>query len=208
MDDVVKILKDAGAILEGHFIGTSGRHMSLYLPKDLWFPHTGIVSKVCEMLAEMNRNKNIDVVVGPAIGGVVLSTWTAYYLSRMTGRDVLSVFTEKTPENGQVFKRGYDHMVKGKRVLLVEDTVATGSSIRKVVDAIQAAGGDLVQISLVINRVSKNVNPETFGVPLNALGEVPAETYAEDEVPDWLKNVPVNVQFGHGKEYLKEHPQK
>lgn len=207
MDDVVKILKDAGAIIEGHFIGTSGRHMSVYISKDLWFPHTETVSKVCSMLAELNKDKNIDVVVGPALGGIVLSTWTAYYLSKITGKEVLSLFTEKTPENGQIFKRGYDKIVKGKRVLLVEDTVATGSSIRKVVDAIREAGGDLVQISLVINRVSKNVNPETFGVPLNALGEVPAETYGEDEVPDWLKKVSINTQFGHGEKYLKEHPQ-
>ncbi|MBI3573438.1 orotate phosphoribosyltransferase [Candidatus Kaiserbacteria bacterium] len=207
MDDVVQMLKDAGAILEGHFVGTSGRHMSLYITKDAWFPHTELVSKVCAMLAELNKDKNIEIVVGPAVGGVVLSTWTAYHLSRITGKEVLSLFTEKTSENGQVFKRGYDKMVKGKRVLLVEDTVATGSSIRKVVDTIQAAGGDLVQISLVINRVSKDVNAESFGVPVNALGEVPADTYAEDEVPDWLKKIPINTTVGHGAAYIKEHPQ-
>lgn len=205
MDDVVEILKKAGAILEGHFIGTAGRHMSLYITKDAWFPHTEIVSKVCGMFAELNKDKDIDVVVGPALGGVVLSTWTAYHLSKLKGKDILSLFTEKTPENGQVFKRGYDKVVKGKKVLLVEDTVATGSSIRKVIDAIREAGGDLVQISLVINRVSKDVNAESFGVPLNALGEVPAETYAENEVPEWLKKIPINTEFGHGAKYLKEH---
>jgi orotate phosphoribosyltransferase len=205
MEDVVQILKDAGAILEGHFVGTSGRHMGVYISKDLWFPHTALVSKVCGMLAELNKDKDIDVVVGPALGGVVLSSWTAYHLSKLKGKDILSLFTEKTPENGQVFKRGYDALVKGKNVLLVEDTVATGSSIRKVIDAIRDAGGNLVQVSLVINRVSKDVNAETFGVPVNALGEIPAETYGEDEVPDWLKQVPINTQFGHGAKYLKEH---
>ncbi|MEK9176701.1 MAG: phosphoribosyltransferase family protein, partial [Patescibacteria group bacterium] len=163
MEDVVKLLKEAGAILEGHFIGTSGRHMSVYITKDTWFPHTATVSKVCLMLAELNKDKGIEVVVGPALGGVVLSTWTAYHLSQMTGKEVLSVFTEKTPENGQVFKRGYDKLVAGKRVLLVEDTVATGSSIRKVIEAVRGAGGNLVQVSLVVNRVSNNVNADTLG---------------------------------------------
>lgn len=204
MDDVVQILKDAGAILEGHFIGTSGRHMSIYITKDAWFPHTEIVSKVCSMLAEMNKDRNIDVVVGPALGGVVLSTWTAYHLSKLTGRDVLSLFTEKTPENGQVFKRGYDKVVKGKRVLIVEDTVATGSSLKKVIEAVEEAGGELVQVSLVINRVSNEISSKNLGVPVDALGEVPADTYGEDEVPDWLKQIPVNTTFGHGAKYLKE----
>lgn len=203
MEDVVKLLKQAGAILEGHFIGTSGRHMSVYITKDAWFPHTAIVAKVCTMLAELNRNKNIEVVVGPAVGGVVLSTWTAYHLSQITGKEVLSVFTEKTSDNGQVFKRGYDKLVKGKRVLLVEDTVATGSSIRKVIGAIHAAGGELVQVSLVVNRVSKDVNTDTFGVSVNALGEIPAETYGEDEVPEWLQKIPINTEYGHGAKYLK-----
>jgi orotate phosphoribosyltransferase len=205
MEDVVKLLKDAGAILEGHFIGTSGRHMSVYITKDAWFPHTATVSKVCSMLAELNKDKGIEVVVGPALGGVVLSTWTAYHLSQISGKEVLSVFTEKTPDNGQVFKRGYDKLVAGKRVLLVEDTVATGSSIKKVIDAIRAAGGNLVQVSLVINRVSKEVNAETLGVPMNALGDIPADTYGEGEVPEWLAKVPINTTVGHGAEYLKKH---
>jgi orotate phosphoribosyltransferase len=205
MEDVVKLLKDAGAILEGHFIGTSGRHMSVYITKDAWFPHTATVSKVCAMLAELNKDKGIEVVVGPALGGVVLSTWTAYHLSQISHKEVLSVFTEKTADNGQVFKRGYEKLVKGKRILLVEDTVATGSSIRKVISAVKAAGGDLVQVSLVINRVSKDVNTDTFGVPVNALGEIPAETYGENEVPEWLKKIPINVSVGHGAEYSAQH---
>jgi orotate phosphoribosyltransferase len=205
MDDVVQILKDAGAILEGHFIGTSGRHMGVYITKDAWMPHTAIASEVGRMFAELNKDKGIDIVVGPALGGIILSQWTAYHLSQITGKDVLSCFTEKTEDNNQVFKRGYDQLVKGKRLMLVEDTVATGSSIKKVIASIEAAGATLVQISLVINRVSGLINEESFGYPMNALGEVPAETYGEDEVPDWLAKIPINTTVGHGAKYLKEH---
>jgi orotate phosphoribosyltransferase len=205
MDDVVQILKDVGAILEGHFIGVSGRHLSLYVNKDAWLPHTGLVSKICQMLAEQNKDKNIDVVVGPAVGGIPLSQWTAYHLSQMTGRDVLSVFTEKTPDDNQIFKRGYDTLVKGKRILAVEDTLTTGGSVKKTIDTVLAAGGDLVQLSVIINRDPVNVTEATFGVPFQALAELPSESFAEGEVPDWLANIPINTTVGHGAKYLKEH---
>ncbi len=207
MDDVVQILKDAGAILEGHFVGVSGRHLPIYINKDAWLLHTGLVSRVCRMLAEMNKDKGIEVVVGPAVGGVVLSQWTAYHLSQITGKDVLSVFTEKTPEGGQILKRNYDQIVSGKRILAVEDTVTTGGSVKKTIDAITAAGGDVVQLSLIVNRDPKNVTQATFGVPVNALAEMSMESFGEDEVPDWLKKIPINASVGHGAKYLKEHPE-
>ena len=135
MDDVVQILKDAGAILEGHFIGNSGRHLALYMNKDAFLPRTDIVSQICLMFAELDKDIDVDVVVGPAIGGIPLSIWTAHHLSEITGKRILSIFTEKTPENGQILKRGYDQLVKGKRVLAVEDTVTTGGSVKKTTDA-------------------------------------------------------------------------
>ena len=205
MDDVVQILKDSGAILEGHFIGVSGRHLSMYVNKDAWLPHTALVSRICRLIAEANKDKNIEVVVGPAVGGIPLSQWTAYHLSEITGREVLSLFTEKTSENGQIFKRGYDKVVPGKRVLAVEDTVTTGGSVKATIDAIVAAGGNLVQLTIILNREPANVNSATFGVPMNALAELPSESFAENEVPDWLKKIPINTTVGHGAKYLKEH---
>lgn len=207
MDDVVEILKSTGAVLEGHFIGVQGRHLPTYINKDAWLPHTHLVSQVCELLAHANAENKIDIVVGPAVGGVVLSQWTAFHLSRITGKEILSVFTEKTPDDGQIFKRGYDLLVKGKRVLIVEDTTTVGSSIKKTLAAVVAAGGNTVQISVVANRDPKLVKSETFGVPFSALAELPFESYAEDEVPDWLKKIPINTTVGHGAKYLKEHPQ-
>jgi orotate phosphoribosyltransferase len=207
MDDVVQILKNAGAILEGHFIGTSGRHLSLYVNKDMVSPHPGAVSKIGRLFAELNKEKEIEAVVSPAVGAIALSQWTAYHLSEMTGKDVLSLFTEKTSENGQEFKRGYDLMVKGKKTLVVEDTAATGGSVKKTYDAVVAAGGNVVQVSLMVNRDPGRINAETMGFPLNWLGVVPAESWGEDEVPDWLKKIPINTTVGHGAKYLKEHPQ-
>lgn len=207
MEDVVQILKDAGAILEGHFIGVSGRHLSLYVNKDAWLPHTHLVSKMCRMLAEKNNDKDIDVVVGPAVGGVPLSQWTAFHLSEMTGKEVISIFTEKTPEGGQVLRRGYDALVKGKKVLAVEDTLTTGNSVKKTIDAVRAALGDVVSLSAIINRDPAHITEETFGVPFSSLADLPSESFAEDEVPEWLKKIPITTAVGHGAQYVREHPE-
>lgn len=208
MDDIVQVLKDAGAILEGHFIGNSGRHLSMYMNKDAFMPHTDVVSKIGRMFAELNKDKDIEMVVGPAIGGILLSTWTAHHLSDMAGKPVLSVFTEKTEDNGQALKRGYDRLVKGKRILAVEDTATTGGSVKKTIDAVTAAGGNVVQLSLIVNRDPANVNATTLGIPVNALAEIPMESFAEGEVPEWLAKVPINTTVGHGAKYFKEHPQQ
>jgi len=206
MNDALTLLKEAGAILEGHFIGVSGRHLSVYVNKDAFLPHTKIVSELARMIAEHHRDKNIDVVVGPAVGGIPLSTWTAHHLSELTGKEVLSVFTEKTPEGGQILKRGYDKLIAGKRILAVEDTVTTGGSVASTISAVKEAGGNVVQLALIINRDPMRVNETLFGVPMSALAELNAESYAEDEVPDWLKKIPINTTVGHGAKYLKEHP--
>lgn len=203
----MQILKDASAIVEGHFIGASGRHLPVYINKDAWLLHTQLVSRICRSLAEINKDLNIDVVVGPAVGGVVISQWTAFHLSEITGKEVLSVFTEKTPEGGQVLKRNYDKVVSGKRILAVEDTVTTGGSVRKTIDAINSAGGNIVQLSLIVNRNPKEVTADTFGMPVNALAEIDMESYDESEVPEWLKAIPINTTYGHGAKYLKEHAQ-
>lgn len=207
MNDVMQILKDAGAIIEGHFIGASGRHLPVYINKDAWLLHTQLVSKICRELAELNKDKDIDVVVGPAVGGVVISQWTAFHLSEITGKEVLSVFTEKTPEGGQILKRNYDKVVSGKRILAVEDTVTTGGSVKKTIEAIKNAGGNIIQLSLIVNRNPKLVTGEVFGMPVNALAEIDMESYEEFEVPDWLKAIPVNTTYGHGAQYIKEHTQ-
>ena len=121
--DIVEILKQVGAILgPSHFVGTSGRHMELYLNKDALYLHTIETSTVGEMFAAKFKDRGVEVVVGPALGGIILSQWAAYHLSRETGRDVLAVYTEKDAEKNQIFTRGYDKVVKGKKVLVVEVT--------------------------------------------------------------------------------------
>lgn len=206
--DALTLLKDAGVILEGHFIGVSGKHLFGYMNKDAFLPDTEIVSELGRMLAEAHKDKDINVVVGPAVGGILLSTWTAHHLTKLTGKKVLSVFTEKTNDGGrkQILKRGYDTLVKDKRVLAVEDTVTTGGSVQSTLQAVEDAGGTVIGLGLIINRDPRNVNENTFNIPMKALAEIQTETFAEDEVPDWLWEIPINTAYGHGAEYVQEHP--
>ena len=102
-NEVIDILKKVGAILQnGHFVGTSGLHFDTYVNKDFLYPHTEETSRVCRLLAEKYKDKNIEVVVGPALGGIILSQWTAFHLSNLCGREVLGVYTEKSEDGGQI----------------------------------------------------------------------------------------------------------
>lgn len=207
--DVLSILKKLGAVVaDDHFVYTSGKHGSVYIRKDMLYPHTSEVSKIGELFAEKFKDQNIDVVVGPALGGIVLSQWTAYHLSKKLNKNVLSLFTEKDSEPNQIFnknqefKRGYGELLKGKNVLIVEDLTTTGGSIKRVIDAVRAAGGIIISACVMINRDPKLVNSATVNAPFTELGVLEAESFDESQCPYCKENRPINTTIGHGKEYL------
>lgn len=208
-DKIIKILKKVGAVIvDDHFVYTSGKHGSVYIRKDKLYPYTRLTSKVCQMMAEQVKDLDIDVVVGPALCGIVLSQWTAFHLSKLTKKEVFSVFTEKSYEDKQIFdrpqmlKRGYDALVKGKRVLVVEDLTTTGMSVKKVVDRVKEAGGKVVSVFILVNRNPKDINSKFMGASLKSLSIFKADAYDEDKCPLCKKNIPINTEVGHGKEYI------
>jgi orotate phosphoribosyltransferase len=89
-------------------------------------------------------------------------------------------------------------------VLIIEDTTATGLSVRRTVEPIQKAGADILRACVIINRDTKNITSEAVGVPLEWLAEIPAETYAEEECPLCRGGVPIDTRVGHGKKFLAE----
>lgn len=199
MVDVIEILKKVGAVLaDSHFVGTSGRHFDTYITKDALFPHTAETSEICRMFAEKNKDLDIDAVAAPALGGIIVAQWTAHHLSQIRGKEILAVFTEKTAENDQVFTRGYDAHVRGKKVLVLEDLTTTGGSVKKVVESVQKAGGTVAAVCVMVNRDPVNVNSATLGVPFSALGELVVQSYDAADCPLCKNGVPVNTQFGHG----------
>ncbi len=199
---VKQILDDAGAVLtEGHFVYASGLHGDAYVNKDAIYPHTEATRELCGMWAEDFRNKNVDVVVGPAMGGVILSHDTASELSRLTGKDIPGVYAEKGEENDFVFTRGYEDFVRGKRVLVVEDVLTTGGSVKRVIEAVRKLEGEVVGLGVIANR--GNVKPEDVGVDsIDALINVQMDSWTEEECPRCEAGIPVNVKVGKGREFL------
>lgn len=208
MSQVVDILKSVEAIItDSHFVGTSGRHMPIYINKDALYPHTAETSEVCQLFAGKVKDLDIDTVVGPALGGIILSTWTAHHLTKLKGKEVCGVYTEKTPDGGMVFTRGYDKYITGKKVVVVEDLTTTGGSAKKVVDAVRAIGGEAVAVCVMVNRNPADVTSEYFGVPFFPLDTFEVPTYEEAECPLCKSGVPINIKVGHGKKFLESKKQ-
>jgi len=203
-NEVIEMLKKSGGvIIDSHIVYTSGKHGSVYINKDALYPHTQFTSRVGELFAESHKDLDIDVVAAPALGGIILETWTAYHLSKLKGKEVLGVYTEKDAEKNQIFTRGYDKLVKDKKVLVVEDLTTTGGSVLKVVNTVKNAGGEVAAVAVMVNRDPENVNSEMMGVPFSSLAVLKAEAWDEADCKLCKTGVPINTTVGHGKKYLE-----
>ena len=198
--EALEVLKKHQAILsDGHFIYTSGKHGSHYVNKDAIYPHIDAISKLCEAMSEGFSKDSVDVVLGPALGGIVLSQWTAFHLSKMTKKEVLAVFAEKL-ENGEfAIKRGYDQIIRGKRVLIVEDILNTGGSAKKIVELVKKSGAELVGVSVLCNRGNVTAKELGTSAKLNSLVNLDFKAWDAAECPLCKKGVPINKSLGKGK---------
>ncbi len=197
-DRVIEILTEVGAILPNdHFVGTSGRHLEAYVNKDALFPHTKYSSEIGKFFAQAHADLSIDVVAAPALGGIILSQWTAHHLSEMKGKDILGVYAEKKDGN-LVFTRGYDKLISGKNVLVIEDLTTTGGSLKKVIESVRSVGGTVTAASVMVNKDSA-ITSETFGVPFTALAQYSVTSYDASDCPLCEAGIPINTSVGHGK---------
>lgn len=204
MSQIIDILKNVKAVLaDDHFVGTSGKHFAIYINKDALYPHTKETSKICEMMAEKVKDLEIEAVIGPSVGGIILSQWTAYHLSKLKNKEILGVYTEKDESGNQIFKRGYDKIVAGKNVIIVEDLTTTGGSAKKVVETAKLAGANVMGVVVMVNKNPKEVNSEFFGSPFYFLDVLEVPVYSEKECPLCKNGTPINIQVGHGKKYLE-----
>lgn len=201
---VLELLGKVGAVIkDSHIVYTSGKHGTAYVNKDAVYPHTKETSELCRAIAQQFAEDGVDVVIAPAIGGVILSQWTAHHLSGITGREVFGLYAEKT-ENGDgfVIKRGYDKLVAGKNVLVVEDVLTTGGSAKKVVEAVRVLGGNVIGLGVLCNR--GGIIPSDVANPpkLFALVNVKLDSWDEANCPLCAQNIPINTDVGKGREFL------
>ena len=177
-EEVEQLLRESGALLEGHFLLTSGRHSARYIEKFRLLEQPRVTSPLCGELARRFEQRRVECVVGPVTGGIILAFETARHLG------CRAVYAERGEGgNGFTFRRGFTFK-PGERVLVVEDIVTTGGSVLQVVDAVRAAGAEVVGVGLLVDRSGGKVD---YGVPVvEALLELNIESYAPDEVPQWL----------------------
>ena len=180
-EDVLNVFREAGALLEGHFILSSGRRSPVFLQKALVFSQPDKSAALCEALAPKLQAAfgQIDVVVGPAMGGVIPS----YELARHLG--CRAIYAER-PEGEFVLRRGFE-IKAGERALIVEDIVTTGLSFRETVTALQSEAGEIVGGACFIDRSGGKAD---VGCQLVALASVELPDYAADDLPPELATIP------------------
>ncbi|MFC3209164.1 MAG: orotate phosphoribosyltransferase [Mesorhizobium sp.] len=180
-EEVLDIFRTAGAILEGHFILTSGLRSPIFLQKARVFMHADKTEKLCRALAGKIREQipgRIDYVVGPAIGGLI----PAYETSRHLG--VPAIWVER--EQG-VFRLRRFEIEKGARVVIVEDIVTTGLSIRETIECMQGLGAEVAAAACIIDR---SAGKSDVGVPLVSLAQYEVPAYPADKLPPELAAIP------------------
>ena len=166
-EQILKIFEKTGALLKGHFLLSSGLHSPQYFQcaKVLQYPHNA--EQLCSKIGNYFRDKNVQVVIAPAIGGIIVAHEVARSLTTR------ALFTER--ENGKMsLRRGFE-IKPGERVLVVEDVMTTGGSVKEVIELVQREKGEVVGVGCLVDRSGGKVQ---FGVPMFALVQlnIPAVT--------------------------------
>lgn len=179
-DEALTILRDCGALLEGHFTLSSGKHSPNYVQCALVLQHPEQCARLCAAAAEPWKNSGVDVVVTPALGGVVVG----YELARQLG--VRGIFMERTGTDKLHLRRGFS-ISSDEKVLLVEDVITTGGSVLEVAEEVKRIGADIVGIATIIDRSSG----ADLGYRLESCLQLEIPAYESDSCPLCAGGVPV-----------------
>jgi orotate phosphoribosyltransferase len=179
-EELLEMLRRAGAVLEGHFKLTSGRHSGTYFEKFQVLQYPAYTQRLCGLIAGHFRDSNVELVAGPTTGGIILS----FEVARQMG--LRGIFAETVGEERR-FLRGF-RVNPGERVLVVDDVLTTGGSIRQVIDAVRRAGGEPVGVAVLVDRTGGKVD---FGLPFFACLELVVPSYEAAECPQCREGVPL-----------------
>tara|TARA_Y100000996_G_scaffold384050_1_gene340486 strand:- start:146 stop:724 length:579 start_codon:yes stop_codon:yes gene_type:complete len=187
-DEIIKKLEDTGAILEGHFLLTSGKHSNKYIEKFRVLENPETLDLVCVEMARLFEQKGAEIVLSAAIGGILLCGGVGRHLN------LKHIFAERI--DGQLcLRRGFD-LPKGIKVLIVEDIVTTGGSIVELIDLCNDYEADIIGICSLVDR---SLNKTDFKYEYKSLLELPIESWDEQDMPNWLKEIPITSPGRSGK---------
>jgi orotate phosphoribosyltransferase len=185
-EKVEEIFKKSGAVLEGHFLLTSGRHSPVYWEKFKVLQFPDYTAQLCGMIADHFRKQQIQLVAGPTTGGIIL----AFEVARQLG--ARGIFAEKTGEKERAFRRGFT-VNPGERVLVVDDILTSGGSIREVMAAVAGLGGKTIGVGVLVDRSEQKID---FGVPLFSCLRSATITYSPSDCPLCAAKVPLTRPGG------------
>ncbi|MGN6157794.1 MAG: orotate phosphoribosyltransferase [Devosia sp.] len=181
-DEVLDVFRQCGALLEGHFILSSGLRSPVFLQKARVFMHPDKAEKLCRALAEKIRTEGygaVSQVVSPAVGGIIPGYETARHLG------LPAIYTERVEGRFQL-RRGFE-VARGEKVIVVEDIVTTGLSIRECIDCLKQIGANVVAAACLVDRSAGEAD---VGVPLVALTQYKVPAYPADALPPELAAIP------------------
>ena len=181
-EEVMKKFEQAGAIKKGHFKLTSGVHSDTYIQCAQVMQYPGFMHNLCSELGRKFRGEDIDVIIGPAIGGIIIS----HVMAQVLGPWVRAIFTER--ENGKMTLRRSFEIKKDEKVLVVEDVTTTGGSVKEVIDIAKERGGQVVGVGVLIDRSGGRID---FGVKMKSLLTLDIKSYQPGECPLCKKGIPV-----------------
>lgn len=179
--DAESMFREAGAVMEGHFLLTSGLHSPTYWEKFRILEQPRYTERLCRMIAAHFQDQNVQLVAGPTTGGLIIS----YEVARQLG--LRSIFAEREGAT-RVFRRGF-RIKRGEQVLVVDDILTTGGSVHEVIGEVKRQGGHLVGVGVLVDRSEGAVD---FGVPLFSCHRTSVPTYKPEECPLCRKGIPLS----------------
>jgi len=174
-----ELLKETGALLEGHFLLSSGKHSDGYVQCARLLMHPDKAEKAVKVIVDKLGDLEFDIVVGPAMGGIIVS----YELARQTGKP--SLFVERDNGGEMTLRRGFN-IEKGQRVLITEDVVTTGKSSIEAMKVVEEHGGVVVGIACIVDRTKDDI-----GYPLYSATKLDLNFYDEDDCVLCKANIPI-----------------
>jgi len=168
--DPIEILRETGAVLEGHFLLTSGRHSDRFIQCAQVLQYPDKAEELCRRLAEQFRDFGVETVIGPAVGGIVVSYEVARHLKAR------AIYADKK-EGKLTLGRGF-RFREGERTLVVEDVTTTGGSVKKVIDIVEEYGGKPVGVGVLVDRTAGKIE---YPVPAKSVVQLEVESYPKEE---------------------------
>ena len=186
--ELLTLLQNTGAMLEGHFLLTSGRHSNVYIEKFRILEDPNALDEVCRAMAEIVMDENVELVLGAAIGGILIAGGVGRHLSAR------HIFSERVKGKMEL-RRGFS-ITKGQRVVIVEDIITTGGSVVELIQLAKEQGAEIVQ---VVNLVHRSTGEVDFGVTSTALLTIPSESWEPKDCPLCKQGVPITERGRTGK---------